>query len=314
MLEKIKRFTKTIKDNPRFIFLYFNKFHLLDYLSDKSFHSLYYWMYTGKKLNTDNPKGFNEKLQWMMIYDHNPIYTKLSDKYRVREFVEERVGKEYLIPLLGVYDNADEIDFSKLPDQFVLKCNHNSGVGMCICRDKSKLDIAEVRHRLNEGLKVSGYDYAREWSYKNIEPKIVCEKLMIDEKSKEKGIDNLIDYKIYCFDGEPKFLYLCYTLEDKTAYLDFYDFDFKGVPFYRTDHDHFPFEPEKPECFDEMLEVAKKLSNGFPFVRVDLYSINNKVYFSEMTFTPGGALSPFKPEEWENKIGDWLILPQKYED
>lgn len=307
-MNKIIRGIKNIISNPRKIFIYLNIFGLLNFLSDKNYQKLLYWAYFGNKLDLDNPKGFNEKLHWLMVNDRNPLYTSLVDKYEVRDFIKERIGEEYLIPLINVYRSPEEINLDKLPDNFVLKCNNNSGVGMCICKDKSKLNYDLVKEKLSKGLKSNGYSVAREWPYKNVKPLIVCEEYMQDELSRSYGVEGLLDYKFYCFNGNPKFLYVSITKEDKSMALDYYDLDFKKVPFYRADHEGLPFEMKKPKCFEEMKEVATKLSKDIPFVRVDLYQINEKVYFSELTFYPGAGYAIFSPKEWEKKLGDWLRL------
>lgn len=267
-----------------------------------------------KRLNLRNPKGFNEKLNWLKIYNRDPQYTILADKYRVREWVSKTIGKEYLVPLIAVFDSADEIDFDLLPDKFVLKCNHNSGEGMCICRDKSKIDKEAVVKRLNIELKKDYSFESREWPYKNIIPKILCEELLTGEKI-DNFLSTIINYKFFCFNGEPKFLYVSIDNTDdgkkgKTK-LIMKDMNWNSTPFHRTDHACITDEIKKPAVFDEMIEICKKLSTGIPFVRVDLYCIKGKIYFSELTFSPTGGFAPFSPPEWENTIGDWLTLPQK---
>lgn len=268
-----------------------------------------------EKLNLRKPKGFNEKINWLKIYNRDPQYTILADKYRVREWVSKTIGKEYLVPLIAVFDSADEIDFNLLPDKFVLKCNHNSGEGMCICRDKSKIDSEAVVKRLNIELKKDYSLESREWPYKNITPKILCEELLEGEKI-DNFLSTIVNYKFYCFNGEPKFLYVAIDNTDdgkkgKTK-LNILSMNWKKTPFFRTDHANIIDIIEKPEAFDKMVEICKALSDNIPFVRVDLYCINEKIYFSEMTFSPGGGFALFSPNDWEEKIGDWITLPNKY--
>jgi len=309
----IKRFI----NNPRIIIYYLNSLGWLNNLSDRKWVELIWWSKTGKKLDLDNPRSFNEKIQWLMVYDHRPEYTKLVDKYLVRNYVEDTVGSKYLVPLLGVWDSPDEINFDLLPNQFVLKCNHNSGEGMCVCRTKEKIDIPTVKKKLRHALSKNYYYGGREWSYKNVHPRILCEQFIVDNDPNNTA-GTLIDYKFYCFNGEPKFLYV--GVDDISsgtkgdAKLSFVDLDWKTPPFYRTDHEPIPVDVEKPERFDEMIKIAKDLSKGFPFVRVDLYWVNEKIYFSEMTFYPGAGYGFFSPEEWEKRLGDWIILPTKTED
>ncbi len=314
MSEIIRKGKKLISD-PKHIFRVMNSHGLLRKMSDKSFLKLMWWVETGKSLNLKNPKGFNEKLQWLKLYDHRPEYTRYADKILVREFVKNTIGEEHLVPLIGTWNRAEEIDFDSLPNQFVLKCNHNSGGGMCICTDKAKLDIQTVRKKLNTSLRKNTYYDKREWPYKNIQPKILCEQFVVDHDPQNTS-GTLIDYKFHCFNGEPKFLYI--GTDDISegvkgeAKLSFLDLDWKTPPFYRSDHKPISINVEKPECFDEMINIAKKLSKGIPFVRVDLYWVNGKILFSEMTFYPGGGNGYFSPKEWEYKLGDWITLPPKY--
>ena len=180
--------------------------HLLDRMPDKPYLELMYWVNMDRKLDLKNPKTFNEKLQWLKLYNRRPEYTMMADKVLVRDYIAKTLGPEYLIPLLGVWDDPDEIDFDKLPDRFVLKCNHNSGLGMCICKDKSKLDIEKVRADLREGLKQDYYLTGREWPYKDIPRKILCEQYMEDASLELK------DYKFFCFNGVPRY---CQVIADR---------------------------------------------------------------------------------------------------
>lgn len=285
----------------------------LSFLPDEYYLKLLYRMHIGRKLNLSNPITFNEKLQWLKLYNHRPEYTKMVDKYLVRNYITETIGEEYLIPLIGVWDDPDEIDFDKLPNQFVLKCNHNSGTGLCVCSDKSEVNIETVKNELRKGLEQDYYTLNREWPYKGIPRKIICEKYMEDTSTNRNTINGLLDYKFYCFNGEPRFLYVGYAdvrdgvKHDRMTYLDL---NWHKTDFRRPDHDELTFYPAKPSNFDEMIVVATKLSEGIPFVRIDLYNINNKIYFSEMTFFPGSGFSPFSPEEAETTLGSWIELPK----
>jgi hypothetical protein len=256
-----------------------------------------------KELDLENPQTFNEKLQWLKLYDRRPEYTIMVDKYRVRDYIAEKLGEEYLIPLLGVWDDPDDIDFDALPNQFVLKCNHNSGTGMCICKDKSKLDIKKVKKELKKGLKENYFLTGREWPYKDVPRKIICEKYMTDESGTE-----LKDYKIHNFNGQPKFIEVDYNrfVEHKR---NLYSTDWKYINAtmqYPSDKSK---QINKPECLDEMLSLASKLSQGIKYVRTDFYCINNKIYFGELTFYHGSGLDEFKPEEFGLEVGNWLKLP-----
>lgn len=285
-----------------------------DNMSDEEYIKRLYKTKVGRELNLGNPQTFTEKLNWLKIYDRDPKYTMLADKYLVRDWVAEMIGEDYLVPLLGVYDNAEEIDFDLLPDKFALKCTHNSGEGMCLCRDKSKLNREEVVRQLNAGLKKSYFPASREWAYKDIVPRIICEEMLECQKIDEL-LSTIINYKFYCFNGEPKFLYVAidYTDDGKKTgtKLNILDLNWEKTPFYRTDHAPIIDEIKKPEDFETMIEISRKLAEGFPFARVDLYYVKNKIYFSEMTFCPGAGIAPFSPPEWERKIGDWITLPDK---
>lgn len=254
-------------------------------------------------LDLDNPKTFNEKLQWLKLHDRKPEYTMMVDKYKVREYVANTIGEQYLIPLIAVYDKAEDIDFNKLPQKFVLKCNHNSGVGMCICKDKSKINIRKVRKRLNKGLKQDYYLTGREWPYKNVERKIVCEQFMEDKESPD-----LKDYKFMCFNGEVKCSFVCSErFSGEGLKVTFFDRDWQVMPFTR----HYPKSEkviEKPKNYELMIELAEKLSKNIPFVRVDFYEVNGKVYFGELTFFPGNGLEEFEPEKYDKMLGDYIDL------
>ncbi len=254
-------------------------------------------------LDLDNPKTFNEKLQWLKLHDRKPEYTIMVDKYKVREYVANTIGEQYLIPLIAVYDKAEDIDFNKLPQKFVLKCNHNSGVGMCICKDKSKINIRKVRKGLNKGLKQDYYLTGREWPYKNVERKIVCEQFMEDKESPD-----LKDYKFMCFNGEVKCSFVCSErFSGEGLKVTFFDRDWQVMPFTR----HYPKSEkviEKPKNYELMIELAEKLSKNIPFVRVDFYEVNGKVYFGELTFFPGNGLEEFEPEEYDKMLGDYIDL------
>lgn len=262
-----------------------------------------------EKLNLKTPKTFNEKLQWLKLYDRNPLYTQLVDKYEVRDYIKDKIGEEYLIPLVGgPWDSFDEIDFSKLPDQFVLKCTHDSG-SVIICENKEIFDINEARTKLNRSLRGNFYYGGREWPYKNVKPRIVAEKFMRNDESNE-----LIDYKFYCFNGVFRFLYVSQGLQKhETARISFLTPEWDWAEFRRLDYAPFEKLPEKPKTYEKMKEIVQMLSEGFPFIRVDLYEIQGHVYFSELTFSPCSGFMPFEPKEWDRKVGDWLVLSQSKE-
>lgn len=255
--------------------------------------------------NFKNPKTFNEKLQWLKLHDRKPEYMVMVDKFDAKKYVANLIGEEHIIPNLGVWDDFDQIDFDSLPEQFVLKCTHDSG-GLVVCRDKSKLDMQAAKQKITNSLNNNYYWQAREWAYKGLKPRIIAEKYMEDAENPQ-----LMDYKFYCFDGEPRFLYLSKGLENHaTASISFYDLDFNEMPFSRSDYKRFTQKPKKPEKFEEMLHFARVLSKGIPFLRVDLYQVNGQVYFSELTFVPGGGWMPFAPRSADMEIGRMLKLPE----
>ena len=284
-------------------FSYLTKLGVFNGLSDETFLKLKYKNVFGSELDLENPKTFNEKLQWLKLYNRKPEYTMMVDKYKVREYIAQELGEEYLIPLLGVWDDPDEIDFDALPDQFVLKCNHNSGLGMCICKDKSKLDIKKVKEELRKGLKQNYYLTGREWPYKDVPRKIIAEKYMEDASG------DLKDYKFYCFDGVMKFVMINSDRNsDKPTRADYFDRDFNWMDF-TWGYSHAEVYPQKPEQFDKMVAIAERLSKGLPHIRVDLYECNGQIYFGELTFFDGSGFDKIEPSEWGNKLGQMIILP-----
>lgn len=279
-----------------------------DHLDDRTYLEKLYRAKLGRPLNLEDPQLFSEKLQWLKLYDRNPLYTQLVDKYQVRAYIAEKIGEEYLIPLLGVWDDPDEIDFDALPDQFVLKCNHNSGTGMCICRDKSKLDIEKVKAELRKGLAENFFLKAREWPYKDVPRKIVCEQYMSDQY----GADGLTDYKFFCFDGYVESVMLCVDrhLDDVKFY--FFGQDWK-IRKYNKRSAETPddFTLPKPTHMDEMFAIASSLSEGISFVRVDLYESNGRIYFGEMTLYPTGGYDSDLLPGTDKYFGSILSINEK---
>lgn len=286
---------------------------LLDYewsrvLSDKTYLKWMYRLKIGKKLDLEQPKGFNEKLQWLKLYDRRSEYNIMADKFLVREYIARQLGREHLIPLLGVWDDPEDIDFDALPDRFVLKCNHNSGLGMCICKDKSKLDIAKVRGELRKGLQQNYYLHGREWPYKDIPRKIVCEAFMTD------GGEELADFKVHNFNGEPKFILVCRDRFKETGLTeDFFSEKWEHLDIKRPGVPNASQPIPEPAELEQMLAFSRKLAEGIPFVRTDFYVIDHKVYFGEITFFPASGMAAFEPESWDDTFGDWLKLPEKKE-
>lgn len=232
----------------------------------------------------------------------------MVDKYLVKKYVADKIGEEYIIPTLGVWDSPEEIDFDKLPDKFVLKCNHNSGIGLCICRNKKELNISRVKKELAKGLSQDYYHERREWPYKDVIRRIIAEKYMEDNEDNE-----LRDYKFFCFDGVVKALFIGTERQNrKEPYFDFFDENFNHLDIING-HPNAPVIPHKPKCFEEMKRLASVLSKGIPHVRVDLYEVNGKVYFGELTFSHWSGMVSFVPEEWNYRFGDWIVLPHNIE-
>ncbi len=282
-----------------------------DNMSDKDFLKKIFKAYMGKELDLENPKTFNEKLQWLKLYDRKPEYITMADKYKVREYISEKLGGEYLIPLIGAWDDPDEIDFDALPDKFVLKCNHNSGLGMCICTDKTKLNIEKVRNELRKGISENYYLKNREWPYKDVPRKIIAEKFMIDDDTGE-----LRDYKFFCFDGKVDCVMVC--MERMTGDTKFYFFnsDWELLRLnIRGKNAPEGFTLPKPSNMDEMFDIAAKLSRGLPFSRIDLYSVNGKTYFGEITFFPDSGFDKNLLSETDARWGEMLDISKvKTED
>lgn len=278
--------------------------HIDGLIPDKWYLQLLYRREFNKELDLENPKGYNEKLFWIKLYDHRPEYTTMVDKYAVKKYVADKIGKEYIIPTLGVWDRVEDIDWDKLPNQFVLKCTHDSG-GLVICRDKSKLDKDAAKKKLRMSMKRNYYKAGREWPYKDVPRRILAEKYMED-----KSVGELPDYKFFCFDGEVKALFIGTERGTGDVKFDYYDADFNHLNLIQ-EHPMSGKVLPKPQHFEKMKELAAYLSKGLPQVRVDFYNINGDIYFGELTFFHHGGVIPFHPEEWDYIFGSWIKLPEK---
>ena len=292
---------------PEYRFLFDASRGKYNALSDEEYLRRKYKAIFGRELDWQNPKTFNEKLQWLKLNNRTPEQTMMVDKYRVRDYIAQTLGEEYLIPLLGVWDAPGEIDFDALPDRFLLKCNHNSGLGMCICKEKAKLDVGEVRKELRRGLNEDYYIRHREWPYKNVPRKIICEQYMEDDSG-----NGLRDFKVHCFNGEPKFILVCSDrFSEEGLREDFYDVSWNRMDLRRPTHPNSQSGVQKPEQLKEMLTCAKKLAKDFPFVRIDFYIIHSRMYFGEITFFPASGFEKFVPEQWDTILGAWISLPDQ---
>lgn len=284
--------------------------NFLGFIPDRLYSSIKYFKAVRRFPNLRNPKLFCEKILWLKLYDRNPFYSKLVDKYEVKKYISSTIGSEYIIPTIGVWDNEKDIDFNLLPDQFVLKCTHDSG-RVIICKDKNKLNIDNIRKELRYSLKRNFYKVTREWPYKDVPRKIIAEQYMIDNKSSE-----LTDYKFFCFNGKPLY---CQVIQNRSTdeTIDFFDMLWNridgliGLIGLNASLRNSNTKIDKPETFEEMKIVAESLSKNIPFVRIDLYNINNKVYFSEFTFYPASGNGIFMPFEWNKMLGDYIDLPKK---
>lgn len=280
--------------------------HFGTWLPDALYLKIMFRLKMGYSLDLKAPKTFNEKLQWLKLYNRNPDYTKMVDKYEAKKIAERILGKEYVIPTLGVWERFEDIDFSTLPDRFVLKTtNGGGGGGVVVCRDKKNLNKASAAWILNRSLGKSIYRNFREWPYKYVSPKILAEEFKVDESGE------LRDYKFYCFNGEPKvFLVASERFSEHHTYFDYFDMYGNHLPFTQGGKNN-PVTPILPKTFEQMKQVAKKLSSGIPHVRIDLYSVDNNIYFGEFTFFDSSGYEKFSPLEWDYIFGEWLKLPPK---
>lgn len=297
----IKEKIKTIVKKPNRILLYIDNKRIIK-LKDKTYLKLQYKNRMGKELSLEKPQTFNEKLQWLKLYDRNPEYTKMVDKYEAKKYVAYIIGEEYIIPTLGVYDRFEDINFEILPNQFVIKCTHDSG-GLIICKDKTKLGIGEARKKINKSLKKNYYYSGREWPYKNVKHRIIVEKYMKEEN------EELKDYKFFCFNGKVKFFKIDFDrfINHRANY---YDINGKILPFgEEICPPDFTRDIYLPKNLKKMINLAERLSKNIKFLRVDFYEINNKIYFGELTFYPAAGFGRFIPDEYDKILGDMLKLP-----
>lgn len=279
---------------------------ILPLIPDTLYLQLRYRLRLSKKLNLKNPVTYNEKLQWLKLYYRRPDMPIMVDKATAKRYVADLIGEDHIIPTYGIYNSVKEIEWDKLPNQFVIKCTHDSG-GLIVCKNKQDLNMQTAKKKLSRGLKKTYYWKNREWPYKSIPRRLIAEKYMVDESGYE-----LKDYKFFCFDGEPKALFVASdrTKDNEETKFDFYDMDFNHLPF-TNGHPNSKKTIKKPKSFEEMKEIARKLSKGLPHVRVDLYDVNGQVYFGELTFFHWSGMKPFVPEEWDYKFGSWINLPRQ---
>lgn len=284
------------------VFYILSKTGVFNGLDDESYIRLVWRRHFRTKLNLAEPRTFNEKLQWLKLNDRRPIYTTLVDKYEVKSYVADIIGEKYVIPTLGVWDTFDEIDFSILPEQFVLKCTHDSG-SVIVCKDKNKFDYKNAKHIIDGGLSKNYYYRGREWPYKEVKPRVIAEPYMQDQVCGE-----LRDYKFYCFNGVPRMMFVATGRASKRLCFDFFDMEYNHLPIKQC-RPNAPVLPEKPETFDRMVEFSKVLSMGLPHIRVDFYEMNHQLYFGELTLYDSSGFGPFEPDRWDAILGEYIELP-----
>lgn len=279
------------------------------WLPDKTYVKILYRIYMGKWPDLKRPRLFSEKLQWLKLYNRRPEYTDMVDKYEAKKIVAEKIGEQFIIPTLGVWSRPEDIDWDKLPKRFVLKCTHDSGT-VIIIKDKEQLDKQKTINRLRTGLRRNYYRQNKEWPYKNVPRRIIAETFIENGGESEKfGCQDLPDYKFFCFNGEPLYCQVITGRKTKMC-IDFYNKDWNHQPFHEPKQ--YPFadkEPQKPQNYDQMWCAARKLADGHPFVRIDFYEANGKVFFGEITFYPTSGIGGFAPENYDEIFGQYIQLP-----
>ena len=281
-----------------------------NYTDEEYVKKLFFWR-KWHRLDLDNPKTFSEKCQWLKLYDHKPIYHQMVDKYDAKQLVSRLIGEEYVIPTYGVWEKVEDIDWNALPDKFVIKPTHSGGADcILICKDKSEFDIENAKQRLQKTMHSNGiWNNLREWTYKDIKPRIIAEQLLEDDVMSYPQ-----DYKFWCFDGEVKCFYIT-TGRSESGHTKDNFFDVNGK--YMADLEHVMYKsdpnglPPIPSTLPKMLELAKVLSKGVPHLRVDLYEVNGRIYFGELTFAEESGFAEFSPKRWNYTFGDWIKLPEK---
>lgn len=304
MRNPLKNAVNALLHNPRH--LVFAIFRRMPWLipDDERYIKLYWKLTMDYPLNLETPRTFNEKLQWLKLHNRKEEYATLVDKYAVKEYVAKQIGEEYVIPTIGRWDKPSDIEWDKLPNQFVLKTNHDGGGnGIVVCKDKSKLNKRKALRELRHSFYRNVYMIGREWPYKKVKKCVFAEQYMEDSQ-----LGELRDYKFYCFNGVPKVMLIALGRANGTTKMNYYDMDFNQLDFHQG-YPHTDFPIEKPRCFDEMKQIVTKLSQDIPTVRMDLYEVNGQIYFGEFTFFDSGGTGSFYPTEWDKIFGDWIELP-----
>lgn len=301
IIRKVRKIFQLLR-NSKYRFLYLSSHGCFDSMPDKEYLSKLFNAKMGYDINWDNPITFNEKMQWLKVYDRKPQYTTMVDKYAVREYLPSLIDSKHIVPLLGVWDNPDLIDITALPDQFVLKTTHGCG-GMFICRDKKDFNIAAAKRKLKKGMSKNYYYHVREWPYKDVKPRVIAEPYLQDGEEL-----NLRVYKVFNFGGVPTLIQTIQNDKTKNETIDYFDTDWNLLEL----HQNYPNSPnpsKKPQSLELILELSRKCSSGHPFLRTDWYEVNGQVLFSEFTFFSDAGMEPFYPAEWDEKLGRLINLP-----
>lgn len=273
-------------------------------MDDKRYLEIRYKAIFKKDINFDPPVTFNEKMQWLKLYNKNPLYMEMADKYLVKKYVSEKIGDKHIAKLLAVWDSVDEIDLTNLPNEFVLKTTHDCG-GVVVCKDKSTFNFKKAKKFLAKHMKREYFYHCREWPYKNIKPRIIAEEFLKDQKNEVLPV-----YKILCFNGIPKIIQTIQNDKKENETIDYFDTNWNLLEL-KQNYPNSPKPLERPEKLSEMLELSEKLAVETNFIRIDWYSVNGDIYFSEFTFFSDAGFAPFHPEEWDKTLGDWIDLPRK---
>ena len=279
---------------------------LKDRLSDEAYLKIEFPAHTGYRLDLEHPQTYNEKLNWLKLHDRKAIYPTMVDKLLAKDFVAGIIGEKYIIPTIGVWEKFEDINFDALPDQFVLKCTHDSG-GVVICKDKNTFDKKAAGEKIKRSLNRRFFYVCREWPYKDLKPRIIAEKYMVNDSDAQND-SPLVDYKIYTFNGVAK-VAMINTDRGIDTRADYYDRDYNWLDF-KWGYEHAAIPPQKPKNYEKMFELAEHLAVGTVALRVDFYESNGELYFGELTFYDGGGFDAIEPIEWDIKLGSWVHLPE----
>lgn len=294
---------------PRYILIYI-MYIIAPIVPDRFYLKVMFRLKMGYWMDFDNPQTFNEKLQWLKLYNRRPEYTQMVDKYAVKKYVADIIGEEYIIPTLGIWDSVDDVDFDKLPNQFVLKTTHGGGGGgVVICKDKAQFDIEQCKIKLQQSLDSCIYRNLREWPYKDVPRRIIAEEYIENQNGQ------LNDYKFYCFNGDVKCVMICLDRDMGDTKFYFFSSEWKLLRLNQRGVDAPEnFTLPRPKNVEKMFEVAKRLCGSVPFLRVDLYNVDGQIFFGELTFYPASGLDGNYLDTTEKLFGDYINLEEEYEN